>query len=113
MPLPKFPVPYEEAWHKLFRLSTKRNQCMEDLCDMVVTSKDISPADGRLPSFDTAEARRILDKIDDLTPQVAQALEGFNAERARIGRPPLVWENFDMRRFKTLKVMKKKEEEEE
>jgi hypothetical protein len=108
MPLPKYPVPYEEAWKKLFGLAMKRNQCMEDLCDMVSASKEVSPAEGRLAELDTAEARRILDQIDELTPQVVQALDEFNAQRAKIGRPPLTWENYDMRRFKSLKVMKKK-----
>ncbi len=111
MSLPKYPVPYEEAWRRLFRIAMKRNKCMEDLSDMVAASKDVSPADGRLAELDTAEARRILDKIDELTPQVAKALEEFNAERAKIGRPPFTWETYDLRRFRKLKVMKKKENE--
>ncbi len=95
--LPKFPTPYEEAWNKLFDAVMRRNRWMEELSDMVAAAKNVSPAQECIALFDTAEARRILDEIDAATPPVVEALEAFNAERKKISRPPLTWQNYDLR----------------
>jgi hypothetical protein len=78
----------------------KRNRWMQRLSDLIVAGSDVLPVEAHVAEFDTAMARRILDKIDALTPPVQEALDEFNQQLAKINRPPITWFNYDMQKHK-------------
>ncbi len=83
---------HEQAWKELLHLATDRCAVLDRLARPALFASELIPDTGMVAEYDTTEARKLLDEIDDLTPKVAVAIGKVNDYARQIGKSEIHWQ---------------------
>ena len=94
---------HQEAWTRLYDLIIMRNKLLQRLSIMAGRAVSTAPTSSMVFEFETTQARDILEKIDELTPRIAAAMNEANQYADQLGKPRIRWQsvtfNTGMMRF--------------
>ncbi len=82
---------YDAATNRLFGAVRKRNGLLMQLDQMIRPLMGTSPLVGLVPEFDSGRARDLLRQVDELAPEMVEAMEEANGYARQLHRLEMRW----------------------